>query len=67
MRVSESYVGPCRAADIPTAKAFLEDVVMVCKRHGLTLGHEDFHGAFIVEHYQEGNIKQLRAAFFTDE
>lgn len=28
--------------------AFLQDVLEVCKKHNMTLGHEDEHGAFRV-------------------
>lgn len=30
---------------------FLSDIIAVYKKHGLVISHEDFHGAFLVEHY----------------
>lgn len=32
----------------PKVDAFLAEVREVCVRHGLCIGHEDTHGAFIV-------------------
>lgn len=34
--------------DVPDVDAFLADVVAVCERHRMSLGHEDRHGAFEV-------------------
>ena len=39
--------------------AFLREIVEVCKEHGFSLSHEDTHGAFVVEKYEEGNIQWL--------
>jgi len=33
----------------PKIDAFLEDVIAVCRKHGLTISHEDTHGAFVIE------------------
>jgi sugar phosphate isomerase/epimerase len=33
----------------PAVDAFLEEVIEVCKKHGMCIGHEDGHGAFLVE------------------
>lgn len=41
---------------------FLKEVVEVCKKHGLSIGHEDIHGAFTVEKYSEDLKKWLLAA-----
>jgi len=43
----------------PKVEAFLNEVVEVCKRHGLSIGHEDGHGAFRVEDYDETNTEWL--------
>lgn len=32
----------------PKVEAFLAEVVEVCKRHGMSISHEDTQGAFIV-------------------
>jgi sugar phosphate isomerase/epimerase len=42
--------------------AFLREIVKVCKDHGFSLSHEDTHGAFIVERYDEDNIQWLMDA-----
>lgn len=44
-------------------KEFLSDITSVCKNHGLSISHEDYQGAFIVENYKENNIEWLKAAF----
>ena len=38
---------------------FLEDIKTVCKKHNLSISHEDYHGAFFIEEYNEDNIKWL--------
>lgn len=35
----------------PAIKAFLNEVVEVCKKHNLSIGHEDEQGTFIVHPY----------------
>lgn len=42
--------------------AFLSDLADVCKRHNLSLSHEDGHGSFIVEDYDSRNIEWLLEA-----
>jgi hypothetical protein len=46
----------------PAIDAFLADVIEVCKRHGLSIGHEDQHGGFVVSEYDEGCSEWLRNA-----
>ncbi|MEE1301719.1 MAG: hypothetical protein UHD64_02960 [Bacteroidales bacterium] len=38
---------------------FLEDIDMVCKKHNLSISHEDYMGAFLIEEYSEENIHWL--------
>lgn len=38
---------------------FLKDIDLVCKKHNLSISHEDYHGAFIIEEYDEDNIDWL--------
>lgn len=38
---------------------FLNDIKAVCEKHGLSISHEDYHGVFLVEKYNENNIKWL--------
>lgn len=46
----------------PKIDAFIEEVIAVCKRHGLSIGHEDGHGAFEIGEADEHNFKWLRDA-----
>ncbi len=32
---------------------FLADILEICKKHNLSLGHEDQHGSFVIVPYQE--------------
>src|ERR1035437_6239624 len=41
---------------------FMEALVDVCKRHGMSLAHEDTQGGFIIEKYNEKNIEWLKHA-----
>jgi hypothetical protein len=41
---------------------FLNRIREVCRNLGFSLAHEDFHGAFIIEDYDEQNIKWLFSA-----
>ena len=40
-------------------KNFLDQIHFVCMIHGLSISHEDGHGAFIIEDYNEKNIDWL--------
>ena len=42
------------------AEKFINDIIEVSKKHGLSLAHEDRHGAFEVEPYDEENIEWLK-------
>lgn len=33
----------------PDVDRFVEEIAAVCKKHGFDIGHEDGHGAFIIE------------------
>lgn len=46
----------------PRALAFLAELAEVCRRHGLSLSHEDRHGAFEVAAYDERNTAWLLEA-----
>lgn len=43
----------------PDVDAFLNEIVVVCHNHGMSLSHEDSHGAFEVEAYDQVNIAWL--------
>lgn len=42
--------------------AFIEEVIAVSKKHGLSISHEDGHGAFEIEKFSEANASWLRHA-----
>jgi hypothetical protein len=43
-------------------KAFMNEITGVCKKHGLSIAHQDHQGAFIVENYSKTNIEWLQSA-----
>lgn len=52
-----------RAKDDPQTRAFLDEIVAVYRRHGLSLGHEDWYDDdLIVEPYEERNVEWLMEA-----
>lgn len=46
----------------PKVKKFINELIAVCKKHGLSLSHEDSQGTFIVEPYSDSNIEWLGEA-----
>ncbi len=42
------------------AKAFIEEIIEVSKRHGLSIAHEDIGGDFFVYTYDERKTEWLR-------
>lgn len=51
-------------SDFPKVEAFLDEYEAVCRKHGFSLSHEDGHGAFIIEPYNDDSIKWVRGASF---
>lgn len=47
---------------IPTPQKFIEEVLKLSKEYGYSISHEDIHGAFIIEPYDENNIDWLKGA-----
>lgn len=58
----------------PRIEAFLDEIEQVCRKHGMTISHEDHHGSFEIDCFDGGtfdghanigefNIAWLRAAF----
>lgn len=43
-------------------KQFLEAIEEVCKMFNLSISHEDGHGAFQIEIFNESNIEWLKCA-----
>ena len=43
-------------------KEFIDEIIKVMKKHNLSISHEDSHGAFIIEKYDDYNIRWLKNA-----
>lgn len=41
---------------------FLDEIDNICKKYNLSISHEDVHGSFEIEKYNEMNIQWLRYA-----
>lgn len=39
---------------------FLNEIDNICKKYNLSISHEDGHGAFIIERYDNYNIRWLK-------
>ncbi len=51
-----------RQMEVPEIDAFLDEVIAVCKKHGMSISHEDGHGAFEITAYDETATEWLRGA-----
>jgi hypothetical protein len=61
MRVWDRTIGEMR--EMPERmEQFLEDIKKMCKKHNLSISHEDYHGVFLIEEYDEDNIEWLFGA-----
>jgi len=47
--------------------AFLNDIIEVYKKHGLSLAHEDIKGGFIVQKFKEENVDWLKQACYDND
>ena len=53
-----------KSVDIPVGMTeFMLEIAEVCKKHNLSIAHEDGHGCFIIEKYNDDNIQSLFNAF----
>jgi hypothetical protein len=50
------------AKDGPRGAAILADLMAIYRKHGLSLGHEDIQGGFVVEELSDHNIEWLQWA-----
>jgi len=48
--------------EMPRVDAFIEEIIGVYRKHGMSIGHEDGQGAFEIEAYRERNVDWLRDA-----
>lgn len=61
--VKRTWFDPAKAkpSPVPIVK-FLRDIITVCKKHNLSIAHEDNGGAFLVEEFKRENILWIQAA-----
>lgn len=60
-KVWDVYIGDL--VEMPEEmQAFLTDIEAVCRKHGLSLAHEDEQGGFIVEELKERNLRWVAGA-----
>lgn len=52
--------------DKKKVEEFLQEIEEVCRKHNMSISHEDGHGAFIIEKFDEFNIKWLKEAQITE-
>ncbi len=62
VQIKRHRVGKFEPVENKKVDAFLKEIIEVCKKRGFSLSHEDTHGAFIVEEYDEDNIQWLMEA-----
>ena len=43
-------------------ESFMKEYEELCIRHGLSLGHEDYEGGFIIDEYDADNVEWVKAA-----
>lgn len=41
---------------------FMKEYEELCVKHGLSLGHEDYEGGFIIDEYDADNVEWVKAA-----
>jgi hypothetical protein len=46
---------------------FLEEIIGVYKKHGLSIGHEDYHGGFKIHNFNESNADWILSAMDATE
>ena len=51
-----------RNEESPKIDAFLEEVIEVCRKHGMSISHEDGHGSFLVVPFSDGDADCLMHA-----
>lgn len=52
-----------KGQDIKTPESvinFLNEIDNICKKYNFSISHEDSHGGFIIEKYDDFNIKWLK-------
>jgi hypothetical protein len=39
--------------------AFRDELIALYRKHGVSIGHEDSHGAFIIRDFRESDVKWI--------
>ncbi len=60
----EFHLRECQCKECVTVaiESFLKEIIKVCKKYNFSISHEECYGAFIIEEYDEDNIKWLMGA-----
>jgi hypothetical protein len=48
------------------AAAFLKDIEETCKKHNMSISHEDGQGAFLFTDFNEQDLKWLKEGYWRD-
>lgn len=48
--------------EVPEVDAFLAEIEEVCRRHGMSIAHEDERGEFRIQRFDEQSIERLKQA-----
>ena len=43
-------------------RKFVNAIIKLCEEHGMSISHQDFHGAFVIENYDKCNITWFKDA-----
>ena len=63
LNVNKKPLMPCTEAKArKLLKNNFDEINKVCLKHNLSISHEDGHGSFEIEKYDENNIKWLEGA-----
>lgn len=46
----------------PRLDAFFADIEAVYRKHNMSISHQDAHGGFLIEEFDESNLEWLKAA-----
>lgn len=60
--IPSKYLTPKKYVELSNVDAFIKEIEEVCRKHDMSISHEDGHGAFIIELYDEYNIEWLKSA-----
>lgn len=57
-----SYNTPSGNISEEQANEFLSEIEELCRKHNISISHEDTHGAFILERFDEDLLEWLKYA-----